>query len=229
MDIYVYSDESGVLDKKSEKFYVFGGLIFLNKDIRDIENRKYLNVERTIRKYSPKYKGIELKACKLKNKDKGKIFRSLNSCIKFGIVIRQERLLDSIYSHKKTKQRYLDYAYKIGLKRAFEKQIEAKLIDPKEVKNLNVYVDEHTTATDGYYELKEGLEAEFKYGTHNFSYAKFFPPIFPRLESVNVLYKDSSKTPLIRAADITANRIYYKAKTGNLPSLSDKVILTYLP
>ncbi|MBA9875370.1 DUF3800 domain-containing protein, partial [Ralstonia insidiosa] len=67
-------------------YFVFGGLIFLDKNTKEVENRKYINVERTIRENNA-YENLELKATTLSNKDKGKIFRSLNKCIKFGVVV----------------------------------------------------------------------------------------------------------------------------------------------
>lgn len=229
MNIFVYTDESGVLDKVHEKFYVYGGVLFLEKEIRDIEHRKYINAERTLTNNRVEYNNMELKASFISNKDKGKLFRSLNSCIKFGVVINQKNLLDTIFKNKKTKQRYLDYAYKIGLKRILENLISSQVIESNNVKNIYIYADEHTTATDGLYELKEGLEQEFKYGTHNHHWNKFYPPIFNQLHSVEVKYRDSSNTPLIRAADIIANRIYYLANSGNLRDLNSKVFLTFLP
>lgn len=37
MNIYIYSDESGVLDKQHNRYYVFGGLIFLSSsEPRDV-------------------------------------------------------------------------------------------------------------------------------------------------------------------------------------------------
>lgn len=42
MEIYVYSDESGVFDKKHNDVFVYGGLIFLKKqDVTDCA-RRYL-------------------------------------------------------------------------------------------------------------------------------------------------------------------------------------------
>ena len=35
MNIFVYADESGVLDPKHNEYFVFGGLIFLGKDAKD--------------------------------------------------------------------------------------------------------------------------------------------------------------------------------------------------
>lgn len=228
MNITVYSDESGVFDKNNEKYFVFGGLIFLDINIKEKENRKYINVEKTIRRNNT-YKSEELKAITLSNKDKGKIFRSLNKCIKFGVIIDLEKINNDIFSHKKNKQRYLDYAFKIGLKRALQSLINSGDIIPKDVKYLNVFCDEHTTATNGLYELREGLEQEFKCGTFNFNFNKFFPPLFKNIDSVNLCFCDSKKKALIRAADIVANKIYFHANINKVDDLKHKVIITELP
>ena len=49
MNIFVYSDESGVLDKVHNKVYVFGGLVYLSKNDRDVASRKYSKAEQDIR------------------------------------------------------------------------------------------------------------------------------------------------------------------------------------
>lgn len=117
MNIFVYSDESGVFDVKHNKYYVYGGLIFLDKESRDRYSRKYLNVERTIRENGDYKSNSEIKASIIKNKEKNKLFKSLNDCYKFGAVIDQNRVHKKIFEDKKSKQRYLDYVYKIGLKK----------------------------------------------------------------------------------------------------------------
>ena len=145
MDIYVYSDESGVFDKVHNNVFVFGGLILLGKASKDEWSRRYIAAERAIRgKYAAQ---AELKASYVSNKDKHKLVRSLNNCFKFGVVVQQQRVMDRIFTSKKDKQRYLDYVYKIGLKRALESLMHDGLIAKDEVENLHVYVDEHTTAT----------------------------------------------------------------------------------
>lgn len=104
MEIYVYSDESGVFDKKHNEIFVFGGIIFLGQ--KDMENysRKYLTAEAAIR--SGKYQADEeLKACRISNKEKGKLYRSLNQTIKFGVVINQNNVLDRIFQSKKDKRK----------------------------------------------------------------------------------------------------------------------------
>lgn len=42
MDLFVYSDESGVFDYKHNKIFTFGGLIFIGKEQKDIATRKFL-------------------------------------------------------------------------------------------------------------------------------------------------------------------------------------------
>jgi len=119
VNIYIYSDESGVFDKFHNEIFVFGGLVFLSKEERDISSRRYSSVEKVVAVSEKIPKGVELKATRISNKGKGKLFRSLNKCYKFGVVIKQKQLLDRIFDCKKSKQRFLDYAYKIGIKRFF--------------------------------------------------------------------------------------------------------------
>ncbi len=46
MNIYIYSDESGVFDQTHNSFFVFGGLIFLSKQSRDEWSRRYIHAEK---------------------------------------------------------------------------------------------------------------------------------------------------------------------------------------
>ena len=61
MNIFVYSDESGVLDKAHNDIFAFGGLVFLSKDEKDIASRKYHAAERIFRN-SGDYGNVEIKA-----------------------------------------------------------------------------------------------------------------------------------------------------------------------
>lgn len=119
----------------------------------------------------------------------------------------------------------LDYAYKIGLKRALQQLITADVIG-KNIDNIFVYNDEHSTATNGRYELREGLEQEFKLGTYNMQYNKFFPPLFESMQGIHLEFCDSKKVTLVRAADIVANRIYYMALNRKVENLSEIYIST---
>ena len=94
---------------------------------------------------------------------------------------------------------------------------------------MKIHVDEHTTATNGRYELREGLEQEFKIGTFNMKYDKFFPPLFPNMKSLDLDYCNSAKVTLIRAADIVANKIYFETINNRYDNLCEKVHMTILP
>lgn len=229
MDIYVYTDESGVFDKNHEDTYVFGGVIFLNAESKDNAGRKYLHAERTLRTRHSKYRRGELKACILENSHKGDLFRSLNKEIRFAIVIKQKKVLDRIFNHKKDKQRYLDYVYKVGLKKVFIELDQKGVLNLDHVNNLRVYNDEHTTATNGKYELREALESEFKHGTYNQEWNKFYPPIFKNLRAIDLQYCNSAKKPHIRMADIIANKAYYLARTGQMINLRKSMITIVFP
>ncbi|CUN10979.1 DUF3800 domain-containing protein [Turicibacter sanguinis] len=231
MNIYVYSDESGVFDKKHNDIYVFGGIIVLGKSSKEVLCRRYSAAEKVIRTRKGVPKSFELKATNISNIEKGKLFRSLNNVYKFGVVINQKNVLESIFANKKSKQRYLDYAYKIGVKKALQDLIEKGIIIPDDVENIYVCVDEHTTATNGRYELKEALEQEFKWGTHNYKYLKYYPPIFPKLRGIDVRFCCSSTQLLVRAADIVANRVYYLSITNQISEINmiPYINVHYLP
>ncbi|MCL2301145.1 MAG: DUF3800 domain-containing protein [Firmicutes bacterium] len=229
MDIFVYSDESGVFDKEHNALFVFGGLLFLSNDERCECSRMYAAAEKVIREREQSG-NRELKASFVSNSSKGKLYRSLNRYRKFGVIVRQQYVLDRIFKSKKDKQRYLDYVFKIGLKRKLQEMIRSGEIDPDQVRNIYVLVDEHSTATNGCYELREALEAELKGGTYNYDYSTAFPPVFPRMNEVCLFFKDSSTTLLVRAADIVANRIYHKAQEGIAAGKHDNnLFVVWLP
>jgi hypothetical protein len=227
MNVYVFSDESGVFDVKHNRFYVYGGLIFLDHASKDLCIRKYLNIERMIRKNAGYPHDAELKACKITNHEKYKLYKSLKNCIIFGAVILQETVNANIFEDKKSKQRYLDYVYKITLRRAFERMMKDGRITKDGVENIYIFADEHSTATNGKYELREALEQEFKRGTFNHNYQQFYPPIFSNLNLLELNLCDSSTKPLIRAADIIANQIYYSCVNDIPLAQNDNTYITY--
>ena len=227
MDIFVYSDESGVFDYLHNRYYVYGGLILLGKDEKDALERKYIVAESSISGYYES--GIELKASAIKPKHRATLFRSANQYYKFGVIIDQNKVIKRIFDNKKSKQRYLDFAYKMGVKNAFVKLLELGAINKGDVENIHFFVDEHTTATDGRYELREGLLQEFKEGTFNVNYQLFFEPIFPDLKGLDLVYCNSAKKALVRTSDVIANRIYHEIMSGNDPCIRNNLFIKYLP
>lgn len=231
MNIYVYSDESGVLDKLHNDYYIFGGLLFISEEDRDTYSRKFIAAEKNVRISESIAQNIEVKACNIKPKSKNKLYRSVADAERFGVVISQKKLTnDALFSNKKTKQRYLDWAYKMAVRKKFEKMIAEGIIIPEEVESISFLVDEHSTATNGWYELRESLEKEFKIGMWNFDYMTFHKPLFPNIKSVNLQYCNSSKKTLVRAADIVANHIFFYANKNNgLIPVEEKLNIYYHP
>lgn len=231
MNLYVYSDESGVFDKYHNDIYVFGGIMFLDKESKDIASRKYIHLENLIREKKHYRKSVELKASGVTVQEKYQLYRSLNQYYKFGVVVEQSEVYDSIFKDKKDKQRYLDYAYKIAIKHFFEYLIQKDILCKDENLNIHFFVDEHTTATNGKYELKQALESELKRGTYNYNYSTWYPPLFDNLHTLSLSFCNSSTTTLVRAADMIANNIYYKARTkdASIYEATDKLHVIKLP
>ena len=48
MNLYVYSDESGVFDCEHNDYFVFGGVILIGKKQNEEWNRKYAKVEKML-------------------------------------------------------------------------------------------------------------------------------------------------------------------------------------
>ncbi len=221
MRIFIYSDESGVFDKKHNDLFVYGGIILLSKEQRDQAAQRYSHAEKKVRNKISFNPNKEVKATTIPKKYRPILYKATKNYIKFGVVIRQKVLHDQVFAHKKTKQRYLDYAYKRGVKECLLCLIRAGLIDSKEVEEIYVFADEHTTATDGRYELRESLEQEFKIGTFNLKWNKFFPPLFPNLKVVNLTLCNSESTTLVRAADIIANNLLRHSEEGALSNIQE--------
>lgn len=220
MNLFIYSDESGVFDQEHSTLFVYAGLVFVDSASMQNCSRLYAAVEEMIRNEEALANEVELKACSLRPTERRRLFKVTNKEYRFAVAIDLPKVRKEVFEHKKTKQRYLDYVFKMGVKRLFEQMIRDQAIDPENVNNLYFYVDQHTTATNGHYELKESLEAEFKYGIHSNDWTVFHPPIFPNLASVNLQYRDSKTATLIRAADIIANRVYNKARKEALSASS---------
>lgn len=134
-----------------------------------------------------------------------------------------------IFDNKKSKQRYLDDAFKIGLKRYLESLICTKEINADVVEHIFVFADEHTTATDGRYELREALENEFKIDTFNFGRNMFSPPVFPNIKDVQLRFCNSSSNLLVRAADIVANKVFHWARSGCSVENKPDIFIHVLP
>lgn len=220
-NIYIYSDESGTFDYKNYKYFVYGGILFLSKETKDEASRRYLSVERMIRKCFSFRKSEEIKASKIPFKLRKKLLAvyKKQESYPFCIVIKLNDLKqkETISSHPKSKQRYMDWAYKMGIKALLKRLISESKIDINQQNNIFFMADEHQSATDGRYELKEALEQELNIGTYNFDWGKFFEPIFYKVPAViDFNFCNSETTTLVRLADIISNYSWHKALDGKI-------------
>ena len=228
MNIFVYSDESGVFDPAHNDFFVFGGVMFFDSKERDIASRKFLHAEKIAKSIEHIPNNVELKASRISPKTKAKLYRSLNNVHKFGAIVKEKRVLPQICTDKKSKQRYLDWVYKMSVKAKLNCLARANVLDLSEVENIYFFVDQHTTATDGRYELKESLEQEFKHGMYTNNFTAYKPPICPNLQSVELELCDSEHKVLVRAADVVANRLYYMVNNSNFSKLNSDIFTIFI-
>lgn len=93
MNIFIYSDESGVFDFVHNEYFVFGGIVCFGKKEKETLSRKYSRAESIIKNKGNYPKDFELKASNITNSEKGKLFRSLNNVYKFCAIIDQNKIL----------------------------------------------------------------------------------------------------------------------------------------
>ena len=98
MDIFIFGDESGVFDARHNDLFVFGGLLFLGKEEKDVATRKFLAAERAIKgQYDLSKTQGELKGCLLSNKHKAGLFRSLAGYRRYAFLIDQTRVHERVF------------------------------------------------------------------------------------------------------------------------------------
>ena len=226
--ICIFSDESGVFNRKTNQYFVQGGLILdaSNGEVGEI-SRLYSKMESNLRK-KEEYRDItELKASSMAPQDRRAMFATLRPYRKFGIVINLNYINPYVFKNKKTCQRYQDYAYSDGLASAFLILISRGVIDYQDEVTLHFIADEHHTATDSKYELREMLMQLFKEGGFSPDFMLFHKPIFKKAGKVSLTLADSQKNVLVRAADMIANRIYFEANHGNMDNIADANMLLF--
>lgn len=234
--LYIYADESGAFDKVHNDIFVYGGILVLGVESRDIMLRKQLYLESESRKNELYCAADEIKACYLPFKKRRRyISMNCKDVVRFAVIINQKSLRDRVFSTKASKQRYLDYALKRGIKNALQTSFKNGIYDIDEIGSISIIVDEHSTATNGKYALRESIDEEFRYGIYNPEYNKEFPAIFDStFPSIKLSYVDSAKVPLVRTADITANWVFcaerdFAQNADRLEHALNNIIVLRLP
>lgn len=230
MDIYVFSDESGVFDYKHYDWFVYAGMIIIGKQNMDILARRYSSLEKKLR-HKERYRRLpELKAKYLAEEDRRKLLNLFDSTMKFTAVIRQKRLdVNHIFKDAKSKQMYLDHAYQIVLKGAFRDMVSQQAINSSEELSILIHEDNHHIATYSKCTKADSIFAEFHEPSYDSENNVFCSPLFKNLDEVTISLHDSTQNTLVRGADIIANTVYVSLFNEAEVFQGDLFHIEYLP
>lgn len=215
--IYINIDDSGKMSTK-EKIAVYGGIVFLDKKEKDKFITQYKSI---INEIKCKYCNLninncnglncpELKHSNLKNGDIRRIINYIKKYMVIACVINNSKIYGHIMNNKAAKGRYSDYALRRTIKGIIINLIRDERIDAKKPLKIILNIDEQSTKSNGYYNLKDGLMEELKYGIINFNYGKKHEPvIFGKLD-IELTYQKSDKSYVVQAADLVAGTVRKK-------------------
>jgi len=228
--INIFLDDSGIFAPNQEhSFFVYAGYVFIGNEKRGDASREYRTLSDDIRSEL----GLqgELKASHLTGtKHKRSLVRVLKDYDSVACVVKLPSIHPPIMANKLSIHRYKDFAIKIAIKRKLEAMINRGIIDATAPTELNIFIDEQHTSTDGFYNLEETIREEFVNGIRNLDYSAFHPPLFTGEIGIKVKFCDSKGNYLIQAADILANRMH-TSFNYNLPDLRQlsKLHIVQLP
>ena len=217
--VYINIDDSGKL-VENEKVSIYAGLVFLSKQEKDRFITQYRSIVQDIKcKYCKEYEENcnsnkscpELKHNMLKPKHIRQLMNYIKKYTVLCCIINNNKVYSNIKNTTASRGRFLDYSLKLLIKQTIKGLIREKRINPDLPIKLVVNIDEQTTKTNGYYNLRDGILEELKYGIFNYNYGFYNTPIVNSDLEVNVCYQKSEKSYLIQAADLvagTVRRIY---------------------
>lgn len=219
-EIYINLDDSGKLTSK-EKISVYGGIVFLSKMEKDKFITQYRSIINDIKcgycisKENCNHICPEIKNTNVKSNDKRRIMNYIKKYYVVGLIINNEDVYSHIKENKAAKGRFIDYALRRLIKEIIISLIKLKNIDPYIPLKIIINIDQQSTKSNGYYNLKDGLVEELKYGIVNFNYStKIKPVIFSELE-IKLSYQNSRKSYVVQAADLLAGTIRKKVLENN--------------
>lgn len=233
-EINIFIDDSGVfVDSEAERFFVYAGYVLVGPGQRFEAHNRYKKLSNDIRT-ALEHNG-ELKAAHLNRypdgkKYKGSLVRVMKKYDSFACVVDIPNIREVTKIDKLSRYRYKDYCLKVGLKRKLNQMILNGIINPSSPTNLNIFIDEQHTATNGFYELESSIRAEYVHGVGSKMFFTYHAPIFSTKDvNISVKYCDSSKNYLVQAADLLANRIHssYHIVQPNLRDINKMQIVKF--
>lgn len=229
-EIYINLDDSGKLTSK-EKICVYAGLVFVSKNEKDKFITQYKSIINEIKCAYCQHKKCDKKCPEIKNTNikpshKRRIMNYIKKYFILALIINNENVYDHIKIDKRAKGRFIDYSIKMLIKDVIQKLITSKIIDPNNPVKIIINIDEQSTKSNGYYDLKESIYEELKHGIINYNYSKKFDPIISADLEIKLSYQDSLKSYVVQAADLLAGTIR-RVRVQN-PTSNIKEILKYV-
>ena len=226
--IYINIDDSGKISAK-EDIAVYAGVIFLSKKEKDKFITQYRSIIDSLKcKYCPLNKGNcnnkcpELKHFNLKKCDLRRLHNYIKKYHTLACIINNKNIYYRIINDKASKGRFLDYSLRRLIKESIINLEKDNLIDTNKDLNIILNIDEQTTKSNGYYNLKDGLIEELKYGIINYDYSSVYKPIIKGNLYINLHYQKSNKCYTVQAADLVAGSV---RKTNLLYGINMEILL----
>ena len=172
-----------------------------------------------------KRKCPELKHYNLKNKDIRRLINYIKKYFITACIIQNNDLYDYVIDTVSSKGRYNDYALRRTIKGVVYMLVHHHKIDPYKPVQLIINIDEQSTKSNGYYNLKEGLLEELKYGIVNFNYGRKHEPVVYHDLTILLTYQKSDKSYVVQAADLIAGTVRKSVLLGNTnPRMLDQTM-----
>ncbi len=216
-EVYINLDDSGKLTF-NEKISVYGGLLFFSKKEKDKFITQYRSIINDIKcKYCQfssdncNKKCPEIKNTNVKPKDKRRIMNYIKKYFVIALIIRNDDVYDHIKNNKAAKGRFTDYAIRRLIKETIISLVKSNTLNSNESIKLIINIDQQSTKSNGYYNLRDGLIEELKIGFNNFNYSFKTKPVLIGELKIDISYQDSGKSYVVQAADLLAGTIRKKS------------------
>ena len=125
-------------------------------------------------------------------------------------MINQRKVYSKIMESKSSRGRFIDYAQKRIIKEIILYSIKEEKIDPTKELELYIKIDEDSTKSNGYYNLKDSIYEELVNGISNFDYSVIRKPILKNKLKVEVVHYNSKHNYGIQASDMMANYLHHQ-------------------
>lgn len=230
-EIYINLDDSGKLIKK-EHISVYGGIVFFSKSDRVKYLKSYKKMINEIkcnycnqRKEKCNNNCPEIKNTNIKPSHKRRIMNYNRRYYTIAVIIKNDNIYDTIISNAASRGRFTDYAIKMLIKELMKNLIRKKIINDNFPLKIVLDIDQQSTKSNGYYNLKDSLIEELKYGINNFNYGTSIKPIIKNKLEIILTFRDSKTFYTIQAADIIAGTVRKAAIVAynNQESISQKL------